>query len=64
MSNARGVQQVMSGFITLAGMRQVVIKGVEGPTSARGRSQFPHKSVDFSFIITNVKNKLPDLCGN
>ena len=28
------------------------------------RSQFPHKSVNLSFIITNIKNKLTDLCGN
>ena len=26
--------------------------------------QFPHKSVNFSVIITNVKNHLTDLCGN
>jgi len=28
------------------------------------KSQVPHKSVNLSFIITNVKNKLTDLCGN
>ena len=28
------------------------------------RSQFLHKSVNLSFIITNIKNKLTDLCGN
>ena len=27
-------------------------------------SQFPQKSVNVSFIITNVKNKLTNLCGN
>jgi hypothetical protein len=26
--------------------------------------QLPHKSVNVSFIITNVKNKLTDVCGN
>ena len=26
--------------------------------------KFPHKSVKSSFIITNVKHKLTDLCGN
>ena len=29
-----------------------------------GKSQFPHKSANVSFIITNIKNKLTDLCGN
>jgi len=28
------------------------------------RSQLPHKSVNLSFTITNVKNKLMDLYGN
>ena len=28
------------------------------------QSQFPYKSVNLSFIITNVKNKLTDLCGS
>ena len=28
------------------------------------KCQFPHKSVNLSFIITNIKNKLTDLCGN
>ena len=28
------------------------------------KSQFPHKSVNLSFSITNVKNKFTDLCGN
>ena len=28
------------------------------------KSQFPHKSVHLSFIITNVQHKLTDLCGN
>ena len=28
------------------------------------KSQFPHKSVNSSFIITNMKNKLTDLRGN
>ena len=27
------------------------------------KSQFPHKSVNLSFIITRMKNKLTDLCG-
>ena len=27
-------------------------------------SQCPHKSVNLSFIITNVKNKATDLCEN
>ena len=27
------------------------------------KRQFPHKSVNLSFIITNVTNKLTDLCG-
>ena len=27
-------------------------------------SQFPHKSVNLSSIITNIQNKLTDLCGN
>jgi len=27
-------------------------------------SQFPHKSVNLSSIITNMKNELTDLCGN
>jgi len=27
-------------------------------------SQFPHKSVNVSFIITDIKNELTDLCGN
>ena len=26
-------------------------------------SQFPHKSVNLSFIITNIKNKLTFFCG-
>ena len=29
-----------------------------------GKRQSPHKSVNVSFFITNVKNKLMDLCGN
>ena len=28
------------------------------------RSQHPHKSVNLSLTITNLKNKLTDLCGN
>ena len=28
------------------------------------KSHFLHKSVNLSFIITNMKNKLKDLCGN
>ena len=28
------------------------------------QSQFPHKSVNLPFIITNMKNKLTNLCGN
>ena len=28
------------------------------------RSELPHKSVNLSFTITNIKNKLADLCGN
>ena len=28
------------------------------------RSQIPHKSVNVSFTITDIKNKLTDLCGN
>ena len=28
------------------------------------KSQFPHKSVNLSLIVTNVKNKLTDSCGN
>ena len=29
-----------------------------------GKSQFPHKAVNLSFIIANLKNILTDLCGN
>ena len=29
-----------------------------------GKSQFPHKSVNLSSVINNIKNKLTDLCGN
>ena len=29
-----------------------------------GKSQFTHRSVNLSFSITNLKNKLTDLCGN
>ena len=28
------------------------------------RCQLPHKSVNLSFTITNIKNTLTDLCGN
>ena len=28
------------------------------------KSQLPHKSANLSFTITNIKNKLTDLCGN
>ena len=28
------------------------------------KRQFPHKSVVFSFIISNIKNELTDLFGN
>ena len=28
------------------------------------KSQFPDKSVNLSFIITNMHSKLTDLCGN
>ena len=28
------------------------------------KSQFPHKSVNLSFIITNIKSQLTDVCGN
>ena len=28
------------------------------------KSQFPHKSVIFSFIINNIKNKLTNMCVN
>ena len=28
------------------------------------KSQFPHKSVNLSFLITDTKNKLTDLCGS
>jgi len=27
-------------------------------------NQFPHKSVNVSFVITNINNELTDLCGN
>ena len=27
-------------------------------------SQFPHKSANLAFMITNIKNKLTNLCGN
>ena len=29
-----------------------------------GRSQLHHKSVNLSFTITNMKNKLTEFCGN
>ena len=29
-----------------------------------GKSEFPHKFVELSFIIANVKNNMTDLCGN
>jgi hypothetical protein len=28
------------------------------------KSQFPHQFIHSSFIISNIKNKLTDLCGN
>ena len=28
------------------------------------KSQLPHKYVNVSFTLTNIKNKLTDLCGN
>ena len=28
------------------------------------KGRIPHKSVNLSFIITHMKNKLTDLCGN
>jgi hypothetical protein len=28
------------------------------------KSSFPHKFVNLSFIVTGIKNKLTDLCGN
>ena len=28
------------------------------------KSRCPHKSVDLSFTILKIKNKLTDLCGN
>ena len=28
------------------------------------KTRFPHKSVKLSFIVTDIKNKLTDLCGN
>ena len=28
------------------------------------KSQFPHKSLDLSFSVTCIKNKLTNLCGN
>jgi len=28
------------------------------------KSQFPHKSDNLSFVITNLKNTMTDLCGN
>ena len=28
------------------------------------KSQFPRKIVNLSFTVTNIKTKLPDLCGN
>ena len=28
------------------------------------RSQLPHKSVNLSFTITNIKHKSMDFCGN
>ena len=28
------------------------------------KSQFPHQSVNLSFIVTNMKDKLTNLCGN
>ena len=28
------------------------------------KSQFPHKSVNLFFIVTDMKNKLTDFCGN
>ena len=28
------------------------------------KSQFPHKRVNLSFIITDMNNQLTDLCGN
>ena len=28
------------------------------------RGQLPHRPVNLSFVITNIKNKLTDLCGS
>ena len=33
-------------------------------TKSLCKSQFPQKSVNLFFIITNIKNKLTNLCGN
>ena len=33
-------------------------------TTSFCKCQFPHKFVNLSFIITNINNKLTDLCGN
>ena len=33
-------------------------------TKSFRKSQFPHKSVNVPFIITDINNKLTDLCGN
>ena len=47
--------------------------GERGAERARGTpareqdafiSQFPHKSVNVSFIVTDAKNMLTNLCGN
>ena len=35
-----------------------------GMAALISESQLPHKIVDLSFTITNIKNKLTNLCGN
>ena len=49
----RGVSRDGLAFIS----QEVFIKSF-------GKSQFPHKFGNLSFIIINTKNKLTDLCGN
>jgi len=33
-------------------------------TKSFGKYQFPHKFVNLSIMITNMKNTLTDMCGN
>ena len=64
---------VASGFIQCGGAEssasressaRIISQDVYKVVLQKSLSQFPHESVNIFFAITDIKNKLTDLCGN